>query len=79
METLVVTPEVREAIRDPERMSEIADLIAAGEDSGTRSLEQHITELVATGTISAETARAAVSDPDSLSLPEARGKKKSKS
>jgi twitching motility protein PilT len=79
METLIATSEVREAIRDPQGMSDILELITAGDENGTRSLEQHITELVAAGVISAETARAAVADPDSLSLPEIKGKKKAKS
>ncbi len=73
------SPDVRDALRDPQGMSEIEGIIAAGDEAGTRSLRQHISELVSTGAITAETARAAVADPDSLILPEAKGKKKVKS
>ncbi|MEO8199756.1 MAG: PilT/PilU family type 4a pilus ATPase [Gemmatimonadota bacterium] len=78
LETLIATAEVRDAIRDSQGMGDITDIIAEGDESGTRSLKQHMTELVADGTISAETARAAMADPDSLVLPEPKPRKKAR-
>ena len=79
MEILIGSPEIRDAIKDPHGLTTIQDLIAQGGALGMRTLDQHLVRLVEEGTISAETARAAVADPDSLRLVgETKPKRKSK-
>lgn len=78
LEILLDTPDVRDALKDPDRMNEIPALLAAGrEEHETQRLEQHLSALAEAGTITAETARAAANEPDALTLPEP-GKGKSR-
>jgi twitching motility protein PilT len=63
-EIMICTPEIRERVRDRTRVAEIGDAIEAGRDEhGMQSLDQHLLELVSAGTITADTAQAASSDP----------------
>ena len=79
MEILVATPAIRGAIRESHGLSDIGDIVEQGEAEGMWTLEQHLVRLVDAGTITAETARAAVAEPDSLPMaPEGKGKKKAK-
>jgi twitching motility protein PilT len=75
MEILVATPQVRQAIRDPQGLGDLEEIIESGAGDGMCSLEQHVSGLVEKGVISTETARAAV--PDSDAVPPA-GENKSK-
>jgi twitching motility protein PilT len=80
MEIVVATPEVREAIRDSQGMSDLHEIMENGEDQGMCTLERHVVRLVESGVISADTARAAVPEAEALSLAaEGKSKKKSKS
>jgi twitching motility protein PilT len=80
MEVLVATPDVREAIREAQGIEEIPEIMAQANDVGMRSLEQHLSELAESGAISAETARAALADPDTPPvLAETKGRKKVRS
>jgi twitching motility protein PilT len=62
-EILLVTPEIREAIRDRARAGDIYALMADGRESqGTQTFEQHLLDLRHSGVISQEAARAAARD-----------------
>jgi twitching motility protein PilT len=62
-EILLVTPEIREAIRDRARAGDIYALMADGRESqGTQTFEQHLLDLRQSGVISQEAARAAARD-----------------
>ncbi len=59
VEVLLANPENREVIRDPSRLGELREIMAAGYGKiGMQTFEQHIAELAESGTISADTARA---------------------
>jgi twitching motility protein PilT len=61
VEVLLATPAVREVLRDGSRVTEVRKLMADGrKQHGSQTYEQHLAELVEAGTISSETARAAV-------------------
>ena len=61
VEVLVATPAVREVVRDGSRVADVRKLMADGrKQQGSQTYEQHVAELVEAGTISSETARAAV-------------------
>jgi twitching motility protein PilT len=80
MEILVATPAVRDAIRDTQGLGDLQEILEQGETDGMSTLEQHVVRLVEAGVISAETARAAVPEPDALPLAtDGKTKKKSKS
>jgi twitching motility protein PilT len=79
LEILIGTPDVREAIRDSQGLGDLAEIVGQGGTEGMSTLEQHLVRLVDSGAISAETARAAVADPESLALtPDSKPKKKSR-
>ena len=62
IELLIATPAVRECLKDASRMGELRKLMADGRKQlGTQTFEQHLAELTDAGTITAETAKAAVS------------------
>ena len=68
-EVLVVTPTIRDLIIDGDRMAEIRDYIAEGfEQYGMQTFDQHLEELVASGEVSYEVARAAASNPGDFDL-----------
>ena len=62
IELLIATPVVRECLKDASRMGELRKHMADGRQQlGTQTFEQHIADLTEAGTISAETAKAALS------------------
>jgi twitching motility protein PilT len=62
VELLIATPAVRECLKDASRMAELRKLMADGRTQlGTQTFEQHVADLVEAGTITAETAKAALS------------------
>jgi twitching motility protein PilT len=62
VEVLVTTPAVREALKDPARARDLRRHMAdARKQLGTQTFEQHVSDLQAAGTITSETARAALS------------------
>jgi len=75
VEVLLATPAVRECIREHARIGELRKLMADGrKQSGSQTYEQHLTELVESGLIAQETARAA----GALSAPASAGGKRGK-
>jgi twitching motility protein PilT len=61
VEVLIATPAIRECLKDPERMSQMRQLMAeARKDLGTQTFDQHLDELIETGQITEETRRAAL-------------------
>jgi twitching motility protein PilT len=59
MEILIANPSVRDCLKDPSRVVELRSLMADGRGkSGMQTFAQHLEELVAAGSISAETAKA---------------------
>lgn len=61
VEVLVATSAVREVLRDGSRTSDVRKLMADGrKQHGSQTYEQHVAELIEAGTITGETARAAV-------------------
>jgi twitching motility protein PilT len=61
VEVLVATPAVREVVRDGSRVADVRKLMADGrKQQGSQTYEQHLADLVEAGTVSSETARAAV-------------------
>jgi len=62
IELLIATPVVRECLKDASRMGELRQHMADGRKQlGTQTFEQHLEDLAEAGTISAETAKAALS------------------
>ena len=65
LEILICTPEVRDMIRDRNRVGDLLEYIAgAREKAGMQTFDQHLADLVESGTVTRDTARAAASDPD---------------
>jgi twitching motility protein PilT len=68
-EVMVVTPAVRDMIADGNRIGEIRDYIADGRETyGTQTFDQHLTELVQSGEVTFEVAKAAASNPSDFDL-----------
>jgi twitching motility protein PilT len=64
MEILMVTPAIRDLIRDRNRVGEIRDYIADGRDKdGMQTFDQHLMELVQSGALDLETARRSSGTP----------------
>jgi twitching motility protein PilT len=62
IELLIATPVVRECLKDASRMGELRRHMAEGRKQlGTQTFEQHVADLTEAGTITAETAKAALS------------------
>jgi twitching motility protein PilT len=62
IELLIATPVVRECLKDASRMGELRRHMADGRKQlGTQTFEQHVADLTEAGTITAETAKAALS------------------
>lgn len=58
VEVLVATPAVRDVLRAPGRLGELAALMAAGTDEGMQTFDQHLAKLVAADRVAPDTARA---------------------
>ena len=68
-EILIVTPAVRDMIADGKRISEIRDYIEDGRDQyGMQTFDQHLAELVQTGTVTFDTAVSASTNPSDFTL-----------
>ncbi len=79
MEVVIATPEVRAAVRDSQGLGDLPEIIEQGSDEGMWTQEQHLMRLVDDGSITLETARAAIADPEGLpAAPEPKPKKKPK-
>lgn len=69
LEIMIVTPTIRDLIRDRARVAEIRDYIEEGRDQyGMQSFDQHLMDLVESGVVSFEVARAAASNPGDFEL-----------
>jgi twitching motility protein PilT len=69
MEVMLMTSTIRDCVRDPDRMEEISDLIEEGKDHyGSQSFDQHLQELVKSGEVSFEVAKAAANNPADFDL-----------
>ncbi len=73
-EILLATPAVRACLRDPARVGDLKNLLAAGQEGGMQTFEQHLSELVQSKHISVEAARAAAR-PTSAPAPAAERRK----
>jgi twitching motility protein PilT len=68
-EIMVVTPAIRDLIMDPSRTNEIRDYIKAGrEQYGMQTFDQHLMDLVSSGEVSFDVARAAATAPADFDL-----------
>ena len=69
VEVMIATATIRELILDPERMDEVADLIAEGRQQyGSQTFDQHLTDLVNEGLVDFEVAKAAATNPSDFEL-----------
>ena len=69
MEVMLMTSTIRDCVRDAQRMEEISDLIEEGRDHyGSQSFDQHLQELVSSGAVSFEVAKAAANNPADFDL-----------
>ena len=81
LDLLVATPRARECLRDPAKLGALREVMASGGDTGMRTFEQHLVELVKAGTVAAETALAASLVPspaDDVAAPAGRSSKRGK-
>jgi twitching motility protein PilT len=76
VELLIATPAVRECLKDASRMGELRKLMADGRKQlGTQTFEQHLADLTEAGTITSETAKAALSMSGGPAPPAKKGGK----
>jgi len=69
MEVMLMTGTIRDCVRDQDRMEEIPDLIAEGRSVyGSQTFDQHLTELVKSGQVDFEVAKAAANNPSDFDL-----------
>jgi twitching motility protein PilT len=69
LEIMIATSTIRDLIRDRARVAEIRDYIEEGRDQyGMQSFDQHLMDLVESGAVSFEVARAAASNPADFEL-----------
>jgi len=69
MEVMLMTSTIRDCVRDADRMEEIGDLIEEGrEHYGSQSFDQHLMELVKSGAVAFEVAKAAANNPADFDL-----------
>ncbi|MDZ7780647.1 MAG: PilT/PilU family type 4a pilus ATPase [Gemmatimonadota bacterium] len=69
MEIMPVTSTIRDCIRDPDRMDDISDLIEEGKEHyGSQTFDQHLMELVSSGEVDFEVAKAAANNPADFDL-----------
>ncbi len=68
-EIMIVTPTIKDVILEGTRINEIKDYIAAGRDQyGMQTFDQCLTDLVQSGEVTFETAKAAASNPSDFEL-----------
>jgi twitching motility protein PilT len=69
MEIMPVTGTIRDCIKDRSRIDEISELIEKGKDHyGSQSFDQHLMDLVNTGIVEFEVAKAAANNPADFDL-----------
>jgi twitching motility protein PilT len=69
MEILVMTSTIRDCVRDRTRLDEIGDLIEEGREVyGSQSFDQHLTDLVKSGAVEFDVAKAAANNPADFDL-----------
>jgi twitching motility protein PilT len=69
VEIMLMTSTIRDCVRDAARMEEISDLIEEGKDHyGSQSFDQHLMDLVKSGTVAFEVAKAAANNPADFDL-----------
>lgn len=69
VEVMIVTPAIRDLIRDAERISEITDCIVEGRDQyGMQTFDQHLMALVDAEVVTFDVARASATDPSDFEL-----------
>jgi twitching motility protein PilT len=69
MEILVMTSTIRDCVRDRMRLDEIGDLIEEGREVyGSQSFDQHLTDLVTSGAVDFDVAKAAANNPADFDL-----------
>jgi twitching motility protein PilT len=69
MEIMPVTATIRDCIKDPDRVDDIADLIAEGRDHyGSQTFDQHLMDLVHGDVLDFDVAKAAASNPADFDL-----------
>ena len=69
VEVMVMTSTIRDCVRDAERMEEITDLIEEGKDHyGSQTFDQHLGDLVRSGAVQFEVAKAAANNPADFDL-----------
>lgn len=69
VEAMMVTPTIRDAILDPTKTEDIYELIADGRETyGSQTFDQHLMDLVASGTVDFAVAKAAASNPSDFEL-----------
>jgi twitching motility protein PilT len=68
-EIMIVTPAIRDLILDGQRLGEIKDFIEEGKEQyGMQTFDQCLQDLVMSGTVTFETAKAAASNPSDFEL-----------
>ena len=69
VEVMLMTSTIRDCVRDADRMEEITDLIEEGKDHyGSQTFDQHLTDLVRSGAVQFEVAKAAANNPADFDL-----------
>ncbi|MDH3272193.1 MAG: PilT/PilU family type 4a pilus ATPase [Gemmatimonadota bacterium] len=69
MEVMLMTGTIRDCVRDQDRMEEISDLIAEGRSVyGSQTFDQHLMELVKSGQVDFDVAKAAANNPSDFDL-----------
>ena len=69
VEVMRATSTIRELIMEPERVTEIVDLIAEGRQQyGSQTFDQHLMEMVQAGKVDYDVAKAAATNPSDFEL-----------
>lgn len=69
MEVMLMTSTIRDCVRDQERVEEISDLIEEGRSHyGSQTFDQHLAELVESGEVDFDVAKAAANNPSDFDL-----------
>jgi len=69
MEIMLMTPTIRDCVRDRDRIDEISDLIEEGREFyGSQTFDQHLMEFVKDGIVEFEVAKSAANNPADFDL-----------